>query len=885
MAIYDHIVNKFNRGEVSANALGRTEDVERIRDTCESMVNFIPLRLGPMMYRPGLGYLNGVAGQAYCIPFIASASDYAIIEFSNNLMRVWVSDALITRTSVTSAITNGTFAGSITGWTDNSGAGSSTSYDAGTGGLKLTGAGTTAAVSYQTIGSTDTGNEHAIRIVVVRGPVVLQLGTSGVGSTDIAEETLLPGTHSLVFTPGSNVTITFSNSNVYSSYVTSVSFEATGTFSLPTEVTTANLSTIRYAQSADVVFLVASGSAIKRIERRGVKSWSVVDFRADDGPFRTINTSEITLTAAALNGDTTLTASDNFFTSSHVGALFKLTSSGQNVSASVSAEDSGTNSIRVTGISSSRTFTINITGTFSATVTLQRSADGSVWEDTTSTWTAPVSTTFNDATDNAVYYYRLYVKTGAYSSGTADLELVYAAGSIDGIARVVSYSSATVVNVQVLQDFGSTSATRNWYEGEWSTERGFPSAVALYEGRLWLAGKDQIFGSVSDAFSSFDDTLLGDSVLVRRTIGFGPVDTISWLEPSTRMIMGVATAEISVRSSTFGEPLTNDNTNLKAASTQGVAPQQAIQIDDIVYFVQRSGTKIYEAAYAVDRDAHIAKDLMLLHEDICAAGITRIAVSRQPETRIWVVLDDGNARCYLLDRAEEVKAWSKLETEGNFEDVVVLPGTAEDQVYFVVNRTSGRYLEKMAKFSEVLGESTSKHFDSFKVYNSPGTSISDLSHVEGKTVHVWADGQYRESATVSSGAITLSASWTNVVIGLRYTADYVSNKVSRYSNKLSINREKRIVDVGLIMRNYWPGSVQIGPSTALLEAMPDIEEGTAVVSTATQTDYDHVPFEFNGDEETDPRIYIQANNPTTILALTYTVIQNGDDSPADAQTS
>jgi len=42
MAIY----NKFNRGEVDPLALSR-DDVSKINNSCETMLNFLPLRLGP----------------------------------------------------------------------------------------------------------------------------------------------------------------------------------------------------------------------------------------------------------------------------------------------------------------------------------------------------------------------------------------------------------------------------------------------------------------------------------------------------------------------------------------------------------------------------------------------------------------------------------------------------------------------------------------------------------------------------------------------------------------------------------------------------------------------------------------------------------------------
>lgn len=876
------VINKFNRGEIDSQALSR-EDVQRVRDTCSSMVNFLPLRLGPMQYRPGMKYLGAaIGGATRLVSFVASDSDYAMLEFGNTNLGFWVSDLRVAQVSATTSLLNQTFDVDIANWTDASGSGSTTSAASGT--LNLQGADTTSAVSYQTTTSTDTGNEHLLSITVERGPVILQLGTSGNSSSNITETTLLPGVHHIYFTPAAAFTVTFSNSNKYSVRVQQVLLStSTSDLTIAHGLTQAELVNIRHTQIGDVVFCTWSGTADKahtpfRIERRGVKSWSKANIWVEDGPFEPINDTDITITAGALDGDTTLTASRNFFTIEHIGALFKLSSSGQKVTASVTAQANGTNGILVTGVSNGRSFIVTLTGTWVATVTLQRSSDNTTWTDTDTSWTANVDATYNDTLDNSLFYYRLYVKTGDFTSGTVAMTLDYASGSIDGICKVHTHSSSTSVSVSVLSDFGSTDATKDWYEGSWSDERGHPTAVAAYEGRLWYAGRDKLWGSSSDAYSVFDDTITGDSQPIMRTIGFGPVDNINWLAPSTRLLMGTASAEISVRSSTFGEPLTVDNTNLKAASTQGSKNLEPALLDDLIYYVQRSGVKIYEAVYQSDRDVHIAKDLTVLNKAVCSAGVERVIVSRQPETRLWVVLSDGTAVTYLVEETEDVRAWSRITTSSSgqgIRDICVLPGADEDQVYFAVQRAGGAYIEKLAKLTEVEGASTSRHFDSHLVYTSPGTTIT-IAHLDTETVGVWADGQDRGTFTVASNTITVPTAWTNVVVGLPYTADYVSNKISGYIESSSLNKRKRIVDMGLVMENYVPGALTVGPSIALLEVLPSIENGTDVDTTTTFSSYDYLPFEFNGEEESDPRIFMRATGPCTILSLMYDVMHSGE---------
>lgn len=850
------VVNKFNRGEVDETLFTR-DDVATINNSAAYINNFLPVRAGPMYFRQGTEYLGAVAGTSNLVDFVAAIDDLAILEFTDQTLRVWVDDEVVTRTAVTSTITNGTFNSDITGWTDSSGAGATAGWKTG-GYLSLVGSDTTSASVWQTLGSTQTGAEHGVRLVTLDGTIRLKIGTSGADSSDIFSGTIGPGTHSFVFTPDSAVTITLINSNNYEVLVDSVALEGAGTMELPHPVVEADLPLLRTRQSADVVFC-ADGEAPFRVERRGEKSWSVVEYRSNDGPFESINAGDITLTPGALSGNTTLTASDNFFEDGHVGALFKVGSTGQDVSAAVSAEDSGTGSIRITGVGTTRNFTIVVSGSFVATVTLQRSADDAAWDDVES-YTGPTTKGYNDGYDNSLFYYRLRVKPGNYTSGTADLSLSYPSGSIDGVARVTSVTSATVAQVQVLTAFGRTNSSRDWYEGSWSPERGYPSAVSIYEGRLWMAGKNKIWGSVSDAYTSFDRTIEGDSASIFRTVGYGPVDDVAWLAESTRLLMGIASDEVAIRSSSFGEILTNTNANLKSGSNRGSAPITPVKIDDLIYFVQRSGVKIFSLSYNMNNDAHNAADLTTSHPKICIEGIKKIVYTREPETRIWVLMDDGTLRVYLFDLSEEVSGWTRVSTGGTtVDDIVVLPGALEDRVYLVIDG----YMTKMSLSSEVV----TKHFDLYVSYTSPGTTITGLSHLEGLTVAVYADGESRGTFTVSSGSITVPTAWTDVVVGLPYTADFISNKLARYSSRSVLNARKRVVDTGVVLKDYLPGSLKIGPSAALVRPLPavDFPSGSMVNS------YDELPFEFDEDTTTDPRIYMKATGPCTILALTYGV--------------
>ena len=560
-----------------------------------------------------------------------------------------------------------------------------------------------------------------------------------------------------------------------------------------------------------------------------------------------------------------------------VGELYKLTSSGQTVSSSITAEDSFTSSIYVTGIGTSRRFSINITNTFSATVTLQRSGDDATWEDV-STYTAGTATSYNDALDNLQYYYRIGVKAGDYTSGTADVTLRYAGGSLNGIAKVTAYTSTTVVSAVVLSDLGGTDATRNWYRGKWSDAQGWPSSVVFNEGRLWWFGKGGVWGSVVDGYESFDDETDGDSGPINRTFGSGAVDRINWAMALTRLVIGTPTEEKVCRSTSFDEPLTPSNFNIKTPSREGSANVKAVPDGSIGLFVQRSGNKLYQMQFDIESNDYVSKDLSELIPEIGKPGISRIAIQRQPDRRIHCVKSDGTVAMLVKDDAENTLAWIDIETDGYIEDAYVLPapsGYAEDTVYYTVRRTINgstvRYREKWAYESNAEGGTSNKIADSF-VYET-GVSlgqITGLGHLEGESVVLWGNGKYLGSYTVSSGSITPSETVTSYCVGLPYSWKWKSVKLA-YGAQMgtSLLQSKHVNQLGIIARNIHPDGFQYGPDFDTLYSLPRYEDGSQVDTNTVTSDYDEPTFPFGGTWDTDSRVCMQgsAPYPCTLLAL------------------
>lgn len=894
MAKQETLLYAFNRGIVSPLALARV-DLKRLALSAATQINWMPRVMGSMMMRPGLQYIGATASNAASrdIPFIRSSTEQAALEFTANLMRVWVDDVLITRPTVTSAVSNGNFDSNLTGWTDNDDSGGTSDWVAG-GYMGLTGNGTAAAIRDQTVtvaaGSQNV--EHALRVVIYRGPVTIRVGTSTSDDSYVAETELQTGDHSLAFTPTGDFNIRFKSTLKRQVLVDSCNVEAAGVMTIPTPYDASDLDYIRAStdsQSVDVMFVGCDGYTQRRIERRSERSWSVCQYLANDGPYRTENVGPITITPSGLTGNITLTASAPLFKSTHApstdnaGALYRITSSGQNVSASITVENTFTEEIVVTGVDAQRIFTLvltSISGTGS-TATLQRSleSESGPWTDIAN-YTTDQSLPYDDGLDNQEIWYRLGVKTGNYAGGTIAASLAYAQGSTEGVVRITGFSSSTSVSAEVITDLGATTATDVWAEGQWSDYRGWPSAGALYESRMVWAGNDKFNYSISDTLSGFDPEFEGDAGPVARSIGSGPLSLISWILPLSRLILGSDLAEHSVRSNAFDEPLTPTNTNIKPASTQGSADVQAVRFDQRGAFVQRGGTRLFELDIDQRGVDYGSQDLTLICPQIGLPRIVRIAVQRQPDTRIHCVRSDGTAAVLVYDKRENVLCWVEVETDGLIEDVMVMPsqsGEDEDRVYYTTARTINgatvRYREKWALESECVGGTLNKQADAFMVFtNSPAsTTVSGLDHLIGETVVCWYDGVCPEDVngdiatyTVSAGGtITLPEEATTGIVGLAYNADFLSAKLGT-----QLTHHKKVDKLGLVLADTHCKGIQIGPDFTTMDHLPLVQEGAVVDPDTIYEQYDQEPQEFPGGWSTDARLALraQAPRPCTVMA-------------------
>ena len=121
-----------------------------------------------------------------------------------------------------------------------------------------------------------------------------------------------------------------------------------------------------------------------------------------------------------------------------------------------------------------------------------------------------------------------------------------------------------------------------------------------------------------------------------------------------------------------------------------------------VLFVQERGSIIRNLGYALESDSYVGGDLTILSSHLFEdKTVVEWAYQQIPHSMIWVVRSDGKLLVLTYNKEQEVVAWTRHETLGNYKSVCSVPEATdvEDGVYCVVERTINgntvQYIERV----------------------------------------------------------------------------------------------------------------------------------------------------------------------------------------------
>ena len=549
--------------------------------------------------------------------------------------------------------------------------------------------------------------------------------------------------------------------------------------------TSAQLAALEYAQSADVIYITHPDHPPYKLARTSALSWTITAVTFAWPPFNDENVGTTTLTASAVTGNITLTASASLFVSADVGSYFKISE----VSASKYNQ-------WTTGVSYSSGDIVYYLGNIYQSGTT--AAAGS---------RPPIHT------------------SGAESDGAVTWTFLHDGA---GYAQVTAYTSATLVNATVIKRLPATALTGStrWAEGAWSARRGYPHAVTFYEDRLWFAGSaskpQTLWASVSGDYENHKYGTNDDDAL-NYTINTQDMNTIEWLAPTKVLAIGTANGEFTLSATQISDPVTPTNVKITPQTTFGSATDvKPLRVGSVILFLQRAGRKLREYAYQFDTDSFVAPNMNVLADHITESGVLELAYQQEPSQIVWAPRTDGVLTGMTYERTEDVVGWHRHTIGGGIvESAVTVPHWDGDQdvLWLIVRRTidgsTVRYVEYVEKY---MTDEYAFFVDCGLTYDgSPVTAISGLDHLEGEEVAVLVDGAVHPNRTVSAGAINLQLAGSVVNVGLPYTATIKTMPIDIATNAgTSFIDEKRAHKIVMQLYQTGPG-LWYGPSAAEMD--------------------------------------------------------------------
>ena len=656
---------------------------------------------------------------------------------------------------------------------------------------------------------------------------------------------------------------------------------------------TTELDQIKFTQSADIMYLAHPLHPVRKVTRTSHIDWTcvAVDFRR--GPVQDDNDNDDTILSNARTGTVTLVSSVNTFVSTDVGRLVKV----HDGFAQITVINSATNVTAVVKENEDRRAELMPAYSANTIQFYEGDPGGSGLEhndrivDTSAKF---VEEGFSTGMKIAI--------SGAGTSSNNKTEALIVSVTQDTILFAPSVDLVAGAIGPAITLTGVLEADKRFAMGSFSATTGYPSAISFFEERLVFAGTNSqpqtLFFSVSGDFEDFKDGIFPSSAL-KYTIGSNQVNVIRYLSAGRALLVGTTGGEFSV-SSTDDAPVSPTNTVIRRQSNYGSADIQPVSVGNVTLFVQRAKRKLRELVFDFNTDSYSAPDMTILAEHITESGIRTITYQQEPDNVVWCVLNNGKLCGMTYRREEEVVAWHNHDIAGSFtgvhplnspssqtynyglvESVAVLPSELdEDDLYIIVKRTingqTKRYIERFNFFDFGSNVLDAYFVDSGLTYFGTSTSsLTGLSHLEGQTVDIVADGSAHPTKVVSNGSVSLDRASTNVHVGLRYESILKTMRVDAGGVEgTSQAKNKRIHDV--TVRFFRSVGALVGSDVDNLDRIP-FRSSADLMDKAVALFTGDKDIEFRGGYDSDGFICIKQDQalPLTILAL-YPRLQTFD---------
>lgn len=695
MGKYFNIIDSFTTGEVSPKLRGRV-DLDQYNNGCRTLQNFTIHPHGGITRRTGSEYVAEIkdsSAESRLIPFEFSTTQTYILEFGNQYIRFYKDQAQILDSE---AITNGTFDSDISGWTDNSDGTGAVSFNTDHMDL-VSGTSGNEAKAYQalTLGT----NQYTIT-ATTNATLTYNIGTTA-GGTEIATGTINGTAQTFNFTPSTQGTvyIEFENATASSTVTLDDVSISNPAYQIDTPYTTAQLSKLQYAQSADVMYIVHPSHEVMKLSRTGHDDWTLEEVVFVDGPFLDENITDTYFTVSDVTGSVTVTASaitginsNTGFQTTDIGRFIRFFDGVNWTYLKITARAS-TTSVTATIIGNDIREPV-ITGVTQANPGVVTTSEAHNLSDGDF---VRISEVVGMTELNGNVY-----KVNNVNSTTFELQTT--AGVNVNTTGYTAYSSAGVF----------TEAPKNWRLGAFSDTSGHPQAVSFHEQRLLFAGTSYqpqtLWGSLSGGIENFspdnpdNDGTVDDDTAYTFTIASTQANVIHWLASRQQLFLGTSGGIFVAQASSLSEAITPSNITIKPAVNTGAKQALPINAQNATIFIQSFGKKLMELGFLFEEDSFNTADLTILSEHITGPGIKELARQEEPDEIVWAITTDGQLLGLTYLRRQKVVGWHQHVIGGTgveVESIATIPGATQNELWMIVKRTinggTKRYVEFLSE--------------------------------------------------------------------------------------------------------------------------------------------------------------------------------------------
>lgn len=380
--------------------------------------------------------------------------------------------------------------------------------------------------------------------------------------------------------------------------------------------------------------------------------------------------------------------------------------------------------------------------------------------------------TINTSSLTQTYFIRI---SWAAVTGAASYRVYKKQGGSHSYMGSTSDTSYDDVNSDV--DSGDTPPE---WDNPFADTGSYPSIAFFHQQRLGFAASINqpatVFLSKTASFENFSTSSPPKADdRIEATLASKQSNAIKWCESSSSGVtLGTEGSEWTLGPAE-GAVLSPLDMGFEQQTFVGSGDLSALPLESGVIFVQRGSASVRQIAYNFQADKMLSTDLSLLAPHMLRdCDIIAWAYQRVPHSIVWMVRSDGTLVGLTFVAEQDVIGWHRHNLNGTVEDVTVIPGVPDDQLWLLVRRSGKLYIERMTPFFSGERESAIFLDSSLTHVGEAEREFTGLSHLEGENILGFADGQVVPVSTVEDGGAALQGSPAcYVTIGIPYTSTLI----------------------------------------------------------------------------------------------------------------